>query len=83
MIEARAIVKESDLTHVPQWIYENYRVSFYTVDNVPGFTHRVVITQMYDADALKIGWLAHGFRPSARTALYFLRKYGLTGEVLE
>ncbi len=43
-------------------------VDFVPVDNVPGFTHRVLI------DELPRDWLGYG-KPSARAAEYFLRKH--------
>ena len=40
-------------------------IEFVAVENVPGFTHRVL------ADGCPCGWLSSDFRPSKKTAKYF------------
>jgi hypothetical protein len=41
-------------------------VVFRPVQRVPGFTHRVIVNQV------ATGWLASGFKPNAKHAVYFL-----------
>lgn len=41
-------------------------VVFRKIRNVPGFTHRVIVNQV------ATGWLASGFKPTAKHAAYFL-----------
>jgi hypothetical protein len=43
-------------------------VLFRRVRQVPGFTHRVIV------NGVPTGWLAVGFRPTAKHATYFLKQ---------
>ena len=49
-----------------------WRVTFYPLkkNECPGFSHRVVI------NSRRAGWLEDQFRPSAKTAAYFLSQFG-------
>lgn len=46
-----------------------WRVTFYPIKDLPGYTHRVVI------NSRKAGYLGEGSRPSGKTAAYFLENF--------
>lgn len=57
---------------IPKFVAEDgTTVEFFPVDDVPGFTHRVVI----DGQAVR-EWLGRG-RPSAKAARFFYEKHRL------
>lgn len=47
-----------------------WRVTFYPIKNCPGFSHKVII------NARPAGWLGAEFRPSGKTAAFYLERFG-------
>lgn len=42
---------------------------FVKLENAPGFTHRVIVNRK------QVDWLTVGFRPSEKSAEYFINKH--------
>jgi hypothetical protein len=50
----------------PTFVADGRTVQFVPCTGVPGFTHRVIV------DRERVGFLANGFRPNAKAAVYYL-----------
>lgn len=50
-------------------------VHFIAVSNVPGFSHKVLITKVGDRVVLKTYWMTQQFSACQKTAQFFLSKY--------
>lgn len=58
-----------DVECVPGYSVAGYKVEFYPVSDVPGWTHRVLI------DGQPADWLSCEFNPSKKTALFYAQKH--------
>lgn len=52
---------------------EGWEVRFVPVENVPGYTHRVLIS--FEGQQIARDWLGDTHKPSAKTALYYVQKH--------
>ena len=44
---------------------------FVKIDNAPGFSHRVIVNKK------QVAWLSDQFRPSEKTAEFFINEHGI------